>query len=130
MAISCSLPLIKIPLLPSIYHHFLSSQYNNHNLLTSSSSSNYKRLSSYRFPPGRRSIEDIEENENDDVVNGGSKFTEAVELFNSRDYHACHDYLEDLWNDSEDPIRFLIHGILQCAVGFHHLFNQVIFSAL
>ncbi|EOY08843.1 Protein of unknown function DUF309 - like 1 [Theobroma cacao] len=51
-------------------------------------------------------------------------FDEAVSLFNQREYYKCHDLLEDLWNNAEDPTRTLIHGILQCAVGFHHLFNQ------
>lgn len=37
----------------------------------------------------------------------------------------CHDFLEALWNRAEEPRRTLIHGILQCAVGFHHLFSQV-----
>lgn len=52
-------------------------------------------------------------------------FDEAVSLFNQREYYKCHDLLEALWNKAEDPTRTLIHGILQCAVGFHHLFNQV-----
>ncbi|KAL9676622.1 hypothetical protein QQ045_004838 [Rhodiola kirilowii] len=51
-------------------------------------------------------------------------FSDAVLLFNARDYYRCHDVLETLWNDSEDPARTLYHGILQCAVGLHHLFNQ------
>lgn len=54
-------------------------------------------------------------------------FDEAVALFNSREYYKCHDYLEAIWHEAEDPTRTLIHGILQCAVGFHHLFNQVFF---
>ncbi|KAI3801271.1 hypothetical protein L1987_29375 [Smallanthus sonchifolius] len=124
----CSLPLPSLfPNLPSISRHFTSSPYKNQLFGTSSSSSlsssssSYKPLASYRFPPGRRSIEE----DDDDFIDGsGSKFTEAVALFNSRDYHGCHDYLEAIWNDSEDPIRSLVHGILQCAVGFHHLFNQ------
>lgn len=52
-------------------------------------------------------------------------FEEAVALFNDREYYKCHDFLEALWNDAQEPTRTLIHGILQCAVGFHHLFNQV-----
>lgn len=56
--------------------------------------------------------------------NGNLSFDEAVNLFNNREYYLCHDLLEALWNDAEDPVRTLIHGILQCAVGFHHLFNQ------
>ncbi|XP_075508908.1 uncharacterized protein LOC142545545 [Primulina tabacum] len=51
-------------------------------------------------------------------------FDDAVSLFNKRDYYKCHDVLEGLWNNSQEPTRTLVHGILQCAVGFHHLFNQ------
>ncbi|PRQ45815.1 putative TTHA0068-like domain-containing protein [Rosa chinensis] len=51
-------------------------------------------------------------------------FDEAVVLFNTREYYKCHDFLESLWNKAEEPTRTLFHGILQCAVGFHHLFNQ------
>jgi hypothetical protein len=33
--------------------------------------------------------------------------------------------VEELWYSADDPARTLLHGVLQCAVGFHHLFNQV-----
>lgn len=55
----------------------------------------------------------------------GTGFGRAVELFNGGEYYRCHDFLEELWYDAEEPIRTLLHGILQCAVGLHHLFNQV-----
>lgn len=55
---------------------------------------------------------------------GGLMFERAVALFNGGDYHACHDVLEDIWNGAEEPTRTLVHGILQCAVGLHHLFNR------
>ncbi|XP_022766273.1 uncharacterized protein LOC111311158 [Durio zibethinus] len=61
--------------------------------------------------------EDSEDHEN-------CSFDQAVSLFNKREYYKCHDLLEALWNKAEEPARNLIHGILQCAVGFHHLFNQ------
>ncbi|KAJ6795021.1 uncharacterized protein M6B38_348025 [Iris pallida] len=48
----------------------------------------------------------------------------AVSLFNGGDYHRCHDVLEEMWSAAEEPARTLLHGILQCAVGLHHLFNQ------
>ena len=51
-------------------------------------------------------------------------FDAAVALFNGGEYHACHDVVEELWYSAEDPGRTLLHGVLQCAVGFHHLFNQ------
>ncbi|KAM0034357.1 putative TTHA0068-like superfamily protein [Helianthus debilis subsp. tardiflorus] len=50
------------------------------------------------------------------VTSNNSKFTEVVAISNSRDYHGCHDYLEEIWNDSEDPIRYIVHGILQCSL--------------
>jgi hypothetical protein len=53
---------------------------------------------------------------------GGAGFDAAVALFNRDEFHACHDVVEELWYDAEDPARTL----LQCAVGFHHLFNQVV----
>ncbi|GLT28066.1 hypothetical protein SLA2020_030230 [Shorea laevis] len=58
------------------------------------------------------------------VEENDCNFNEAVSLFNKREYYKCHDVLEALWNKADDPARTLIHGILQCAVGLHHLFNQ------
>ncbi|KAF0889057.1 hypothetical protein E2562_021113 [Oryza meyeriana var. granulata] len=51
-------------------------------------------------------------------------FDAAAALFNGGEFHACHDVVEELWYTAEEPTRTLLHGILQCAVGFHHLFNQ------
>ncbi|KAF3441363.1 hypothetical protein FNV43_RR15277 [Rhamnella rubrinervis] len=73
---------------------------------------------SYRFYADRADHQE----DDDDAEN--CSFDEAVELFNRREYYKCHDYLEALWNKAEEPTRTMIHGILQCAVGFHHLFNQ------
>lgn len=76
--------------------------------------------SSYRSYRGKFTAE-----EEEDEFGSSSGFNEAVELFNSREYYKCHDVLEALWNKSQEPARTLVHGILQCAVGFHHLFNRV-----
>ncbi|KAJ1273998.1 hypothetical protein BS78_05G029500 [Paspalum vaginatum] len=65
--------------------------------------------------------DDDEEGEEEEAAAG---FDAAVALFNRGDYHACHDVVEELWYGAEDPARTLLHGLLQCAVGFHHLFNQ------
>ena len=73
---------------------------------------------SYRFSA-------VEDEYDDDDTSDNCSFEEAVMLFNDREYYKCHDYLEALWNMAQEPTRTLIHGILQCAVGFHHLFNQV-----
>ncbi|KAH9606316.1 hypothetical protein KSS87_000231 [Heliosperma pusillum] len=79
---------------------------------------------------GSRSIfleeedEDEERNNNGGMYDRLSRFEEAVSLFNEREYYACHDVLESLWYESNDPLRTLLHALLQCAVAFHHLFNQ------
>lgn len=79
------------------------------------------------FSIGENDYADEEEDDHEAARSGsgGASFSEAVELFNGGDYYKCHDVLESLWNDAEDPARTLIHGVLQCAVGFHHLFNKV-----
>ncbi|KAK4743683.1 hypothetical protein SAY87_009995 [Trapa incisa] len=75
----------------------------------------------YRFSS---SDDDDHEGRDEDGFAGSESFDGAVALFNRREYYKCHDFLEALWNGAEEPRRTLFHGILQCAVGFHHLFNQ------
>ncbi|KAM6588945.1 hypothetical protein CsatA_011550 [Cannabis sativa] len=96
---------------PRLKIQFTPSQYNTLKLPTCSDS--FRTF--YRFSPSNDHDEEDAEN---------CSFDEAVELFNKREYYRCHDLLETLWNRAEEPSRTLIHGILQCAVGFHHLFNQ------
>ncbi|XP_062181773.1 uncharacterized protein LOC133886058 [Phragmites australis] len=69
---------------------------------------------------GERPHHDDDEEEEEESAG----FDAAVALFNRGEYHACHDVVEELWYGAEDPARTLLHGILQCAVGLHHLFNQ------
>jgi uncharacterized protein len=45
----------------------------------------------------------------------------AVEQFNRREYFACHETLELIWNAEPGPIRTLYKGILQVGVGCYHL---------
>ncbi|KAF4369005.1 hypothetical protein F8388_013334 [Cannabis sativa] len=87
---------------------FIPSQYNT--LKPPACSDSFRTFC--RFSPSNDHDEDDAEN---------CSFDEPVELFNK----TCHDFLETIWNRVEEPSRTLIHGILQCAVGFHHLFNKV-----
>uniref|UniRef100_A0A0D3G5J9 Uncharacterized protein n=1 Tax=Oryza barthii TaxID=65489 RepID=A0A0D3G5J9_9ORYZ len=49
----------------------------------------------------------------------------TVALFNGGELHACHDVVEELWNTADEPTGLdAAPRILQCAVSFHHLFNQ------
>lgn len=57
-----------------------------------------------------------------DGVDG--RFEEAVSLFNDGQFYMCHDVLEEMWHQSQDPQRAMLHGMLQCAVAMHHLLNQ------
>ncbi len=45
----------------------------------------------------------------------------GVELFNQRDYFACHEVLEAVWNAEPHAIRTVYKGILQVGVGCYHL---------
>lgn len=45
----------------------------------------------------------------------------GVRQFNSGEYFACHETLEDLWLAEPGPQRRLYQGILQVAVGLLHL---------
>lgn len=78
-----------------------------------------RRLLSAR---GERPAPDDDDEEEEEAEPAG--FDAAVALFNGGEYHACHDVVEELWYGAEDPARTLLHAVLQCAVGFHHLFSQ------
>ena len=45
----------------------------------------------------------------------------AIELFNAGDWYACHDGFEELWHETQGPVRTVLQGILQIAVGQLHL---------
>jgi predicted metal-dependent hydrolase len=45
----------------------------------------------------------------------------ALELFNSGEWYACHDGLEELWHETAGAMRPVLQGILQIAVGQLHL---------
>ena len=45
----------------------------------------------------------------------------AICLFNTADWYACHDGLEELWHETQGPLRPVLQGILQIAVAHLHL---------
>ena len=49
------------------------------------------------------------------------RFQQAIELFNTQEWYAAHDVLEDLWHETVDPERRSLQGILQVAVAQLHL---------
>ena len=45
----------------------------------------------------------------------------AVDLFNREAFFACHDALEEIWLEESGSDRLFLQGVLQIAVGFHHV---------
>jgi predicted metal-dependent hydrolase len=48
------------------------------------------------------------------------RFQEAVRLFNAADWYACHDGFEELWHETQGPMRPVLQGLLQIAVAELH----------
>lgn len=50
-----------------------------------------------------------------------SRFLNAVELFNTKQFFECHEVLEDIWFDINDNTTEFYQGILHITVAFYHL---------
>lgn len=53
-----------------------------------------------------------------------SRFIQAIDKFNKKDFFECHEILEDIWFDTRDDSRDFYHGLLHFAVGFYHLIKK------
>lgn len=49
------------------------------------------------------------------------RLAEAIALFNSGEWYACHDGFEALWHETQGASRPLLQGLLQAAVAQLHL---------
>jgi uncharacterized protein len=49
-----------------------------------------------------------------------SRLTQAIELFNDREFFACHDRLEDLWGETLGPERQFYQGLIHAAISLFH----------
>lgn len=45
----------------------------------------------------------------------------GVELFNSGRFYACHEAFEEIWRSTSPQPRELFQGLIQVAVGLHHV---------
>jgi predicted metal-dependent hydrolase len=50
-------------------------------------------------------------------------FAKGVAQFNDGLFFECHDTLEEIWSGVRGPSRAFFQGLIQAAVGFHHLGN-------
>lgn len=46
---------------------------------------------------------------------------EGIELFNRREFFACHEVLEAAWLVAAGEQKLFLQGLIQVAVAFHHL---------
>jgi predicted metal-dependent hydrolase len=51
------------------------------------------------------------------------QFAKGVELFNRKEFFECHDAFEELWQEERSERRLFLQGLIQAAVGCHHLSN-------
>ncbi len=48
------------------------------------------------------------------------RFPQAIELFDAREFFACHDVLEELWSETYSEERDFLQGLIHAAVALHH----------
>jgi uncharacterized protein len=46
---------------------------------------------------------------------------DGIIFFNARRFFDAHEVWEDLWRESGGPLRLFYQGLVQTAVGLHHL---------
>ena len=46
---------------------------------------------------------------------------DGINFFNVGQYFEAHEAWEDLWRETQGPLRFFYQGLVQAAVGLHHL---------
>lgn len=56
-------------------------------------------------------------------------FDRGLAEFNAGLFFECHDTLEELWSGVRGPSRDFFQGLIQVAVGFHHLGNHNLVGA-
>ena len=49
------------------------------------------------------------------------RLVRGINFFNSGRYFEAHEVWEDLWREESGPLRSFYQGLIQAAVGLHHL---------
>jgi uncharacterized protein len=66
---------------------------------------------------GQRLLSDqLSKNELDDFYLG-------INQFNEQKFFECHETLEKIWLKQEGETKELLQGLIQLAVGYHHMLN-------
>ena len=48
-------------------------------------------------------------------------FQDGIDCFNAAAWYDAHELWEDLWNETQGEARLFYQGLIQIAVGLHHL---------
>ena len=56
-------------------------------------------------------------------------FEKGLLFFNAGNYYQAHEDWEDLWRKTAAPLRIFYQGLIQAAVGLHHLKNGNLLGA-
>jgi predicted metal-dependent hydrolase len=72
-------------------------------------------FASARFSPFIYPFSNLQESLMSDI------FQDGIDFFNARDYFKAHEAWEDLWRVTRGPLRLFYQGLVQAAVGLHHL---------
>ncbi|MCS5690549.1 DUF309 domain-containing protein [Cyanobium sp. FGCU-6] len=59
--------------------------------------------------------------EEEEQLQADPRLQQAIDLFNGGEWYACHDGFEELWHETQGPMRPVLQGILQIAVAHLHL---------
>ena len=59
------------------------------------------------------------------MLEADPRFQDAIRLFNTQEWYAAHDVLEELWHETADPERRCLQGLLQVAVAQLHLSGTI-----
>ena len=49
---------------------------------------------------------------------------EGITFFNRSLYYEAHEVWEDLWRETDGPLRGFYQGMIHAAVGLHHLYTN------
>src|SRR5262249_36754386 len=48
------------------------------------------------------------------------RLAHGIDLFNRREFFACHEALEEIWTHEQDPRRLFLQSLIHFAVAFYH----------
>ena len=55
------------------------------------------------------------------IVRMADLLGDGINFFNAGRYFEAHESWEDLWRSTKGPLRLFYQGLVQAAVGLHHL---------